>query len=108
MRRSTQSSKLVVLTFCRVREKALQVGIAGSNMATEKSIRCEESLEPDPSVRFEMTSDENLTLGLSNDSSENARLAAAFWEVVWPKLQEIGWEKRVCLRGVPQIFKLDE
>lgn len=63
-------------------------------MATEVSIICEESLDPDLSV-LESSSDGLLTAGLSQDSHENARLAAAFWEMVWPKLLEIGWEKRV-------------
>lgn len=40
-------------------------------------------------------SDEPLSSGLSHDNYEAAQLAAAFWEIVWPKLVECGWEKKV-------------
>jgi hypothetical protein len=68
-----------------------------SNMVTEESIICEESLDPEPSVLVESIGDDVLTAGLSKDSHENARLAAAFWESVWPKLESNGWEKKVRL-----------
>ena len=38
-------------------------------------------------------SDEILLSGLSDNKAEAARLAAVFWEMVWPKLEESGWEK---------------
>lgn len=56
---------------------------------------CEESLDSKLSSTLESTSGDILTSGLSNDNSESALLAKAFWEVVWPHLQENGWERRV-------------
>jgi hypothetical protein len=44
-----------------------------------------------PSGKF--ATDEMLLSGLAENSSESARLAAVFWEMVWPKLEESGWEK---------------
>jgi hypothetical protein len=41
------------------------------------------------------SSDDVLLSGLSADDVESARLAQAFWETAWPKLELGGWEKRV-------------
>jgi hypothetical protein len=40
-------------------------------------------------------SEEILTSGFGKDSYEASRRIAAFWETVWPKLEEGGWEKKV-------------
>jgi hypothetical protein len=74
--------------------------------ATEESIIREESLDPDQSTLVDPRSDEKLSAGLSNDSRENARRASAFWEMVWPKLREIGWETRVRKQPLLDLIKL--
>lgn len=45
------------------------------------------------SLSGKYATDEMLLSGLAENSSESARLAAVFWELVWPKLEESGWEK---------------
>ena len=44
-----------------------------------------------------LSPDENISAGLSHDSYETMQLSAAFWEIVWPKLEECGWEKKVFI-----------
>lgn len=39
--------------------------------------------------------DEPISAGLSHDEYETMQLSTAFWESVWPKLEEYGWEKKV-------------
>ena len=39
--------------------------------------------------------DEMLLSGLSHDSYESTRFAAVFWDLVWPKLEGMGWQIRV-------------
>ena len=55
----------------------------------------EETLDSELSATLESTSGDILASGLSNDKSESALLAEAFWEVVWPYLEEKGWERVV-------------
>ena len=44
--------------------------------------------------------DEHLLAGLSHDKYEATQLSAAFWESVWPKLVESGWEAKVSTNSV--------
>lgn len=39
--------------------------------------------------------EDQLSAGLSHDNYEAMQLSAAFWDSVWPKLVESGWEKKV-------------
>ena len=64
-------------------------------MANNENTMCEEIHGQELYATSESTSEEILTAGLGNNSRENSRFAAAFWEVVWPQLQENGWERRV-------------
>lgn len=58
---------------------------------------CECTLELIHIISMIPLAEEALLAGLSHDNYEAAQLSAAFWETVWPKLLECGWEKKVSV-----------
>ena len=58
----------------------------------------------DAVVDVQMETDEDTTLlsGLSPSGSETERLAAAFWEQAWPKLEANNWAIVSCV-----VIRLD-